>query len=170
MQFFVACSNPILSSCLDFLPHILFSFYSMSHSHIAFSQFTKCSLMHSFALLDKQLYIAYFAPTPLVQSWRSPSSRIGRKQYTRQGCQPVHNTAATLLHVVASHRHRAHCGKCDVIYKVHDLLQRQQRRIEPRQQATCVENLVTVGSVVSEICIRNGHTDIKQTNKQTNKQ
>jgi len=44
----------------------------------------------------------------------------------------------------------------DVIHKpeVHNVLQRRQRRTDPRQRLTCTENLVRFGRVVVEICER----------------
>jgi len=60
----------------------------------------------------------------------------------------------------------AHCVKNMSIFtkpEVHNISQRRQRRIEPRPQATCSENLVKLASVVFEICEL---TD-RQTHRQT---
>ena len=48
-------------------------------------------------------------------------------------------------------------GKHDVIQKtgnkIHNVLQRCQSRTKPRPQSTCVENSVTLGCVISGICV-----------------
>jgi len=53
-------------------------------------------------------------------------------------------------------------AKRDVIHKaeVHNIVQRRQRRTEPRPHGICTENFVKIGPVVPEIC--------SQTDRHTN--
>ena len=79
---------------------------------------------------------------------RPPSSRTG---YYVAG----DDTTLQLAAGVASRRHRARYTKnmtSSTKPEVHDVLQRRQKRTEPRP--TCTENFVKLGRVVREICSR----------------
>ena len=52
----------------------------------------------------------------------------------------------------ANYRKTSSCTKPDI----HNLLLRRQSRTKPRLPATCIENLMKFGCVVSEICVQTG--------------
>jgi len=47
--------------------------------------------------------------------------------------------------------------------EVHNVLQRRQRRTDPRPQATCRENLEKFGLLIPEICVRTNRETDRQT-------
>ena len=52
--------------------------------------------------------------------------------------------------------------------EVRNILQRRQRRTEPRPQGICTKNFVTIGPVVAEICCRTDRRTHRQTDRRVN--
>jgi len=138
-----------------------------------------CLFVAQAQLLRESATLPWLRRRRIVMDVDAPSSTLCTRDSSSIGAternQCFTHAAGVLgrtLHCLASHRSEAasvcsHAalgpitGKNDAILKteVHNVLQRRQRSIEPRQWAACTEIVVKFGSGVLEIC---RHTD-KQT-------